>query len=188
METITVQQGLNELTLLDKRIQKALLSKALFSFESDIKPETIIQSFNDLVERRLAVKIAINTSNVNTTIKIASEELTVAAAMAQKESIIKYRTLLTASLQRNVTNLQATIRNNLEAQNNTIRDIMDTAVANNTTFDEKAVRATLTKPLKTKLDIEKLYEEVTQEMDDYLGAIDLALTTSNVLTTIQIAH
>ena len=186
---ITIQAALNKLKLLDSRIHSKLGGGVkLFSFEEDTKPEALLESFNKLVTNRLEIQTAIQVSNTTTQVTISGRTMSVAYAIALKNSLQDYTPLAIRKLQRDLSDLTQAEEHYDATEDLTIKTLLETSVANNTQFDEKAVRASINKSLTTKLDIAGTLKEMTEEQENFLADVDLALTTSNVLTEIEISE
>ena len=102
MEKMLVTQALNELKLLDDRINKAIndavlviaakrsekkVNPNLTKEEFEIRAKAGYQSVLDLIERRKKIKAAVVTSNAVTKVIVHGEEMTVAEAIERKGTI-----------------------------------------------------------------------------------------------------
>ena len=102
MEKMLVTQALNELKLLDDRINKAIndavlviaakrsekkVNPNLTKEEFEIRAKAGYQSVLDLIERRKKIKAAVVTSNAVTKVIVHGEEMTVAEAIERKSTI-----------------------------------------------------------------------------------------------------
>ena len=102
MEKMLVTQALNELKLLDSRIEDAT-NNAIFVIAAkknekkvnpnltkedfEIRSKAFYQSIMDLIERRKKIKAAIVASNAVTKVTVHDEEMTVAEAIERKSTI-----------------------------------------------------------------------------------------------------
>lgn len=183
---MTVQEGLNELTLLAKRIEKQVQDMKLYSFTEPIDAKAKLQSVTTLASRRTAIQYAIAASNTVTTVTVADTPMTVTEAMYKKNSYTNELDTIIKHVGYELQLYTAEVRNMQKTEDETIRTLLESAVANGTVLDEEATRSVLRKPLKSNMDITETYTKITKEQEDFLSAVDLALTVSNVQTEVII--
>jgi hypothetical protein len=208
MAKITILRALNEVSTLNKRIEKnlhrggAFLSfmigdKAPVGFKDekevadDIKSR--YQTSVDLIERRTSLKAAIVASNAITMVTINGQPMTVAAAIEFKTSVAYKKDLLSI-----LTNSSASINRKVDQHNDKIEiqaDAMAGQILGNKTgkttkedmaaitepFKESRI-ATLIDPLNIKVVIDKLEDEIS----GFESEVDNILTESNATVEIEV--
>lgn len=206
MEKMLVTQALNELKLLDSRILKevkqARFVAAAKTAEKKISPsvtkdefieqaESSYQSIKDLIARRATIKAAVVASNAVTKVTIAGVEMTVADAIERKTSIDYEIGLLTA-----MKNQFEQERSKVNMQNTLMEDKIDKNIEimlgkDGKTKDEdldsmmKLFRSANQWSLVDPLDIEKLINELTDQVNGFSSEVDSALQISNCITWIE---
>ena len=206
MEKMLVTQALNELKLLDSRILKevkqARFVAAAKTAEKKISPsvtkdefieqaKSSYQSIKDLIARRATIKAAVVASNAVTKVTIAGVEMTVADAIERKTSIDYEIGLLTA-----MKNQFEQERSKVNMQNTLMEDKIDKNIEimlgkDGKTKDEdldsmmKLFRSANQWSLVDPLDIEKLINELTDQVNGFSSEVDSALQISNCITWIE---
>lgn len=206
MEKMLVTQALNELKLLDSRISKeikqARFVAAAKTVEKKISPsvtkdefieqaKSSYQSIKDLIARRAIIKAAVVASNAVTKVTIAGVEMTVADAIERKTSIDYEIGLLTA-----MKNQFEQERSKVNMQNTLMEDKIDKNIEimlgkDGKTKDEdldsmmKLFRSANQWSLVDPLDIEKLINELTDQVNGFSSEVDSALQISNCITWIE---
>lgn len=108
MSTMSIQRGLSELKLLDKRISSSMSGATFVSITIGNKPVvgykdndafkedalSKYQQVTDLINRRNSIKSAIVKANATTEVKIGEEVMTIAEAIERKTSIQYEKDLL----------------------------------------------------------------------------------------------
>ena len=181
-----VQEGLNQLKLLDKRIKAALRGVTMYDWETDTKPEAKLASFNALVKRRLAIQVAIQESNTRTMVTVSGATMSVAQAILYKNSLLEYTPIVEQKLRDDIYAYTTEKDRYTINEDNTIAQLLEASIANKSAFDETAIRKSLHKTLATKFDMAEELSSISKVAEDFLSAIDLVLTTSNVTTDIEI--
>ena len=204
MAKYSIHRALAELKLLDKRITKTIDNLKVITYkkgnkleynitEEEFKAvvESDMQSVKDLITRRKEIKEKIVKSNAETLVTIAGKEMTVAAAIERKESI-KYEKKLAEELKNQLNNLKAIINNrneqveySLERQLGNLTSNPDADKELVLTFSEQfrnKEQFTLVDPLN----IEKVIEELENEIDSFESEVDYVLSTSNAITEIEV--
>lgn len=203
MRDITITEGLVELKLLDKRIEKAMTKNwcaavraSEFSEEKRKEYETEIkalyQSVNDLISERNRIKAAIVKSNATTTLKVGSEEMTVAEAIERKSSIEYEKKLMSwvkgaySSAVNTVTTSNLAVQNKIDQMLNSMAssDKADIAEAQKVLSESYMAKNgwILLDPLNAEKEIEKLDKRI----DEFEKNVDLALSLSNAVTIITV--
>lgn len=200
---LTVQAGLVELKLLEKRINKSIaqpvvqlkqgndIPRGYSSEEEVIKAITAAhQSTVDLIARRNAIKSAIVTSNATTQVEVAGVKMTVAEAIERKNSIDFEKTMLAhyknslAAQIHNIDRLNADVHTRAEQMMQAYLngDKNKTAEAQKIYDDFVAARkAELIDPLSIK----KVIDELETNIDQFEAQVDLVLSTSNAITVLE---
>lgn len=199
-----VTQGLNELKLLDSRINRAISGAKFVAAAKDsenkvgnmtkdefnTRAKADLQSITDLIGRRKAIKAAIVASNAVTEVEVAGFKMTVADAIERKTSIEYEKTLL------NVMKKQYQL---VESQVNKANMVMEdniNALVTTAYGGDKAKKddyELIAKPYReanacSMVDPIKLADEI-KELENYiegfLSEVDSALQISNCVTMIE---
>ncbi len=198
METITATAALNELKLLDKRIQKKIYNACFITskigdkIKEDCDAEANLQSVNGLISRREVIKAALMKSNSTTLVKVSGEEMMVAAAIEKKSSISYLENLLETLRDQRRRTEQGIQRHNDEAQTRLDRLLESTfgkdLKARPTEITE--ISETFWKANEAKFEdviqIKKKIEELDEYIDNFKNEVDLRLSEINSLTRIEI--
>lgn len=217
-KTMTVQQALNELKVLDSRVatkvsnlgqetsavqaDKKLLGtqnsrKTVQEFLDDAVSK--LQSANDLINYRRALKSAVLQSNAVTKVTVADKEMTVAEAIEYKNSIslewnlvnslelgITKAELLTAKYNEDVErklerNIDSILGNEKDRKTQDDLEVIETLRAN----AEKS-KAEIVVPEIGKIKLTDYVSKKREELEDFESNVDFILTASNVTTNITI--
>lgn len=205
---MSVTQGLAELKLLDKRINKAIhyndycaytvgdaksvnnMSRS--EFEDQIKSSW--DSINKLMQRRANIKSLIINSNAATNVKIGDITMTRAEAIERKSSICYQKELLT-KLKAMYNNANDTVeRGNIQARQKAQDSIerflgkdgkasIESADVDNI-FDSifSKYKYTMIDPINISEQIKNLEKEI----EDFENNVDFVLSTSNATTEIEV--
>lgn len=200
---MSVTQALPELKLLNKRIEK--LSDNVYNWckvshngspvdkdKHKIETQSQLQSFNDLLNRRDAIKRAIILSNATTKVKVGNWEGTVAEAIDYKNSINTKRYLLAnmksslSSAREEYERMKGQVDGRLERllQSELGKDVKtnpETIHALTTTFRENN-KVELVDPL----DLASKISTLEEELDSFETNVDWVLSESNGKTLIQL--
>lgn len=213
---ISIQQGLNELKLLDKRIMHTInnitpvtvTSRDKIAYPKDVtshKSDDFIknglsnyQSALDLIDNRNKIKSAIVLSNASTKVSIGIKEYTVAEAIERKNSI-HYEECLLNKLKIEYTNAKLKHTHLTDEVNTTIETRINSVLGNNTERkqDTDSLIDAINKlgldelPVLNSIkyngsDLEQIIDTLQQSIDTFLSEIDYKLTESNVQTYIEI--
>ncbi|EHF00021.1 hypothetical protein [Enterocloster citroniae] len=208
MEKMLVTQALNELKLLDGRINRAIsngeyvaaarlneskVSSTVTKEEFISNAKSSLQSVNDLIERRKKIKAAVVISNANTFVDISGVSMTVADAIERKDSI-EYDEEILGTLKKQLSNARATVGQknlNMELQ---IDKIVESSFGKDSrqkinSDDYEAIA----KPYRTNneyglvdpLGIEKLIAQMEEAIQGFISNVDAALQISNCTTYIE---
>ncbi|MBX9137216.1 MULTISPECIES: hypothetical protein [unclassified Clostridium] len=209
MEQILVTKGLNELKLLDSRINRKIeegefIAAAKLSVQNvngkitkeayKANAKADYQSIVDLIKRRNNIKSAIIQSNAVTKVDIAGKIMTVAEAIDKKSSIEYEISLLEKLTMQYKTSSDIIIKEN-EKVDYSIEQLLNTAYGKE--GKEKITQASydaIAEPyrkaneygLVDALDGEKLIKEMKDKIERFLSEVDTALQISNSTTIINI--
>src|SRR5699024_21990 len=203
---ISVAKGLSELKVLESRIYRAIsdakfgaikvgnkLSDGFKTVEEVGKDaKASLDSINDLIKRRNAIKSAIVESNAKTTVDVAGVKYTVAGAIERKTAIDYERHLL-ATMRSQYSQLLTTeertneqVKERLDKQLNSLfgkdGDKEDEVAKRYSESFKKDNEATIVDPIGLK----KKIEELATSIEEFESNVDFALNESNVLTKITI--
>ena len=203
-----VTQALNELKLLDGRINRAIsngtyvaaaklsetkVSSTVTKEDFIVDAKSSLQSVKDLIERRKKIKAAVVISNANTFVDISGVTMTVADAIERKDSI-EYDNEILRTLKNQFSNAVATVGQknmNMELQ---IDRIVESSFGKDSrqkinSEDYEAIA----KPYRTNneyglvdpLGIEKLIAQMEEAIQGFISNVDAALQISNCTTYIE---
>ena len=204
-ERMTITRALSELKLLEKRATKLIDETTFVTFTVGGAPprearsaaefsDRVLarrQSVADLLRRRSAIKAAVVASNARTTVDVAGQVYTVAAAIERKASVAFDQRLI-ARLRSDL----AGARRQVELTNERAEDRLDQQAQallgkegargaeyealHRSFMDRNAAR--LLDPLDAQADIDRLSDQV----DAFLAEVDQALSVSNAVTVIEV--
>lgn len=207
MEKMLVTQALNELKLLDDRINKAIndavlviaakrsekkVNPNLTKEEFEIRAKAGYQSVLDLIERRKKIKAAVVTSNAMTKVIVHGEEMTVAEAIERK-STIDYEISLLRQMQSQwgVQNREMNMQNiRMEER---IDKYIETFVGKDTSKAKDNELEAMIKPMRESgeyalvdpLSIEKKIADLDDYIKGFKSEVDAVLQISNCNTYIE---
>lgn len=210
-ETMTIHKALCELKTIDARISKEINSGPFVvankhsntkisgvdvsEFCEQIKSR--MQSVNDMIKRRNAIKCAVVQSNAVTTVSVAGKEYTVAVAIDMKNNGMQY---LKYWLQKMTTDYNKAQREANAANGDILEqradDYIKTMYGNtdmkNASEEAKKSRADFiaaqTYELVDPIKIVTSMEEIENHINQFMVEIDSALSVSNAVTTITIEY
>ena len=206
METITVTEALCKLKTINSRINKEINTSTFITVsvggklepqfktreEFEAKTKANAQSLKDLIELRNKMKAAIVASNATTKVSIAGKEYSVAEAIERKSSVQYEKTLLSqmqlqfAASQRKVeqTNksaqerldklLEQTFGKDAKVNPDDIKTMSDSFMSKN--------EAKFVDPLN----LLEFTEKLSNDIEEFLSNVDVALSISNSTTKINI--
>lgn len=203
MREMTITEALVELKTLNSRIIKAtetefigvaqnseLESTAWKEFEERAKAN--FQSAIDLINERTKIKSAIVKSNAETSVKIGTDEMTVAEAIERKTSI-NYEKMLLQTLKREFASCKMSVEQNNAAVNRKLDALIESLVGSDKKVDPSEQTATaeayiarngytLVDPIK----IQNAIDTFEKRIDEFEANVDVALSVSNARTVITI--
>ena len=203
MRRMTITEGLVELKLLNKRIEKAIYKDFIWSAKKvDMTADEVakhkeigeanMSSVEDLIANRNAIKAAIVKSNAVTMVNVAGTEMTVAEAIERK-TYIESEKMLLAEWQRQY----AQARNNVDVQNRRVQERIDnmlSQIASSSKSDIEEAQKVMSEtymenngwdifdPVNLKEKIDALDEKI----DQFEKNVDVVLSVSNAVTMIEI--
>lgn len=199
MEKITITRALAQLKLLDKRIEKAI-QKSIFAtytvggkqVQEPYKPQDDLKSVEDLIKYRAKLKSAIMESNAKTKVKIGKSKMSVVQAIEAKDSI-KYKKLLLRKLRNDLRSVDGIVEN----INDDVKERLDQLVQVSFGKDIKTSGAeydSIATPFLKKNEakvvdsekFKKIADELEEEIDTFESEVDLVLSESNAVTTIEV--
>lgn len=198
-EQMSITRALNELKLLDKRIDKTIRATSFISYEINKKvidkeftPKEDLQSIEDLIQRRQTIKSKIMESNAVTKVEISGKTMTVVEAIEMKDSI-KYKKQL---CDRIISDVRAK-RSKIEDINEVTQGRLDSLLQANFGKESKTKDSeteAIAKPFLERneakeidpIGIDKYYGQLQEEIDNFESEVDFILSESNALTKIEI--
>lgn len=207
MEKMLVTQGLNELSLLDSRINKAISNGGFISpaktNEKKVTPNktkeafasearAAYQSILDLISRRDRIKKAIVASNAVTEVKINGETMTVASAIELKSSIAYKELLLEELKDQHNGAVFAVNQKNIELEHK-IDNFVSQNISGKDSKAKKEDYDELVKPIRfageyslvDPLNITDVIHELDQYIEGFKSEVDSVLQISNCTTWIE---
>lgn len=214
-ETLTIHRALTELKIIDDRINKAINSGVYVIANKHSNEKIAGKTINDfkdymrschnkvidLINRRNAIKRAVVLSNAVTKVKIGNDEYTVAEAIEMKNHGMKFKEYYMRTIATHNSAAQNEInRNSGEAiEKRAEKYILDVIAAQpkdaKMSVDSEAMKALRktyiennTYDLIDPLNVTKLIEDMSNEIDEFNITIDSALSVSNAITVIDIEY
>jgi len=206
MTQMSVTQGLAELKLLDKRINKELsyVFWAKLSTKNNRVDEAALkkvaqaeyQSYMDLVKRRETIKRAIVLSNATTTVTIGSGSThwngTVAEAIEHKTSIT-YKKSLLEKIKKCISTVEAEYSSANEALERRLDGLLTSELGKDVKTNPETITALRTSFLETNkvelvdpLDLMKMAKDLSDEIDSFVFNVDWVLSEANGRTQISV--
>lgn len=205
MTQITVTRALAQVKSLNDRIARttaqAFISNTTGGKHPSGKPaqeiseilKANLQSVQDLIKQRKALKGAIIRSNAVAMVEIAGVKQTVAEAIERKSSIALEQTLLATLRQQQAQQIALVERTNVSVQQR-LDDLIRTAVGKDRKVDEAELKA-ITGPFEAQnkaevldpSDVTKVIDALAAEIDAFRLEVDFALSEVNATTKIDVA-
>lgn len=207
--TMSVTQGLAELKLLDKRINKRvgylvdlewaqLRTKTNKVDETELKrdAQAEYQSYMDLVKRRDTIKRAIVQSNAQTQVAIGTGPTkwtgTVAEAIEYKSSV-SYKKGLLDRMKKNVERVEEAYKDAMETLEKRLDSLMSSELGKDVKTNPETISALRTSFMETNkveivdpMDIKKLCKHLDEEIDAFESNVDWVLSEANGKTLIAV--
>jgi hypothetical protein len=203
MPQISVTQGLAELKLLDKRINKELsyVFWAKVSTKNSRVDEVALkksaqaeyQSYMDLVKRRDTIKRAIVISNATTPVNIGTKwSGTVAEAIEHKASLT-YKKSLLDKIKRCMSTVDSEYASASEALERRLDSLLSSELGKDVKTNPETITALRQSFLETNkveivdpLDLHKMAKELGDEIDAFETNVDWVLSEANGKTLITV--
>lgn len=213
-KTITVQEALNDLKVLDSRISRKTHDKIVVGMEvrsalsspsnskktvEDFRKDSTshIQSTLDLINYRKALKSAVIKSNGTTEIEVAGRKITVAEAIEYKQSIsLEYELLSSINKQIsqaevNVSRLNSKIEDEILQKEKLVLGPDSDKQSSEAVLEviRKDAEKNLGKIIMPEIEgksADEWVNEKNDELEQFLANVDFALTASNVTTKITV--
>ncbi len=207
MEKMSLHRALSELKLIDSRIEKAiasieptgimqkdkLVNQIYKKEEFDKEAKSKLQSVNDLIERKNAIKSAIVKANSVTEVTINNVVMTIADAINFKQSISFKKALINTLEQKYRIAKVALERSNKQVEENILKLATSALQKDNVKInDSDAVSITEPYLLKNQyhlvdpLKVETLIETLENEVNSFESVVDATLSEINAVTFIEI--
>jgi len=195
MPEMSVTQGLAELKLLDKRINKSIChlewaivrTKTNKVDEADLKKTSLseYQSYMDLVKRRDTIKRAIVLSNAQTHVKIGNWTGTVAEAIEHKGSITYKKTLLD-KVKHNLNFVNVEYKQAVQNLNHRLDSLLTSELGKDIKTNPETIATLTTSFMENNkveivdpLDLMKMSRELEDEIDSFESNVDWVLSEAN---------
>ena len=207
MSQMSITQGLAELKLLDKRINKCLgyavdwaqvRTKTNKVDEADLKKtaQSEYQSYMDLVKRRDIIKRAIVLSNAQTQVTIGTGPKkwvgTVAEAIEHKSSLT-YKKNLLEKMVRNIDKVDAEYKEATEALEKRLDGLLSSELGKDVKTNPETITALRTSFMETNkielvdpMDLKKMATDLDEEIDAFETNVDWVLSEANGKTMISL--
>lgn len=197
---ISVTRALNNLKLLDSKINSKIQGAVFAAYEvngkpsvQDFRPESDYQSVQDLIKERAKLKSAIMLSNTKTEVEINGKKMSVLDAIELKSSI-QYEQILLRKLQQDYSKVNSNIENINARVQNTIDELVSKFAGKDaktsTTESDSLVKSykdtNEAKFVESKFDIIKVIKEKEEEIMTFISEVDLILSEANAKTMLDV--
>jgi uncharacterized FlaG/YvyC family protein len=204
---MSITQGLAELKLLDKRINKCLTYAVYWAQvrtktnkvdESDLKKtaQSEYQSYMDLVKRRDTIKRAIVLSNAQTQVTIGTGPKkwvgTVAEAIEHKSSLT-YKKNLLDKMVRNIDRVDEEYKEAMEVLEKRLDGLLTSELGKDVKTNPETITALRNSFMETNkveivdpMDLKKMAKDLEEEIDAFETNVDWVLSEANGKTMIQL--
>lgn len=205
--SMSVTQGLAELKLLDKRINKCLgyvvewsqvRTKVAKVDEVDLKKtvQSEYQSYMDLVKRRDTIKRAIVLSNAQTQVTIGTGpkkwEGTVAEAIEHKSSLL-YKKNLREKMVRNIERIDEEYKEAMDSVEKRLDSLMSSELGKDVKTNPETIDALRKSFMETNkveivdpMNVKKMAKDLEEEIDAFESNVDWVLSEANGKTMITV--
>jgi len=204
---MSITQGLAELKLLDKRINKCLTYAVYWAQvrtktnkvdDSDLKKtaQSEYQSYMDLVKRRDTIKRAIVLSNAQTQVTIGTGPKkwvgTVAEAIEHKSSLT-YKKNLLDKMVRNIERVDEEYKEAMEVLEKRLDGLLTSELGKDVKTNPETITALRNSFMETNkveivdpMDLKKMAKDLEEEIDAFETNVDWVLSEANGKTMIQL--
>lgn len=208
MEKMLVTQALNELKLLDGRIERAIEAGSYVAAAKNCEKKVSsgitkdafcssakasLQSVGDLMERRKKIKSAVVESNAKTMVTVNNVEMTRADAIERKKSI-EYEKMLLATLRTQLSRANSVVTTKNASMEAEIVKLAEAALGKDTKQKvdpdgyasiANPYRASNEYGLVDPLNIAELISKLEEDIEGFLSDVDSVLQISNCTTYIE---
>lgn len=199
---VSIARALNEVKLLSKRIEKTSSNSSFLQYQigENGKPtpltaegfESTVQSLNDMIQRRAAIKNAITLANAQTKVKIGDKTFSIAEAIALKDGVTSQAKILLLAQR----NYQATV-NQVQSINEDMEERLSRLLEQNFGKDKRAsaddynaIAVPFKKSNEAKImDEEAFLKSLQKNQEDlelFESEVDFVLSEANAMTQIEI--
>jgi hypothetical protein len=200
---MSITQGLAELKLLDKRLNKrldaapwaAVSTKTNRVNEDDLKKmaESFYKSYMDLVSRRDTIKRAIVLSNATTNVTIGGKwKGTVAEAIEHKSSL-SYKKKLLEKMKDDILSAEADYKTAVEERDSRLDRLLSSELGKDVKTNPETIAALSTSFQETNkivivdpLNLKSKASELEEEIDTFESNVDWVLSETNGKTLIDL--
>lgn len=193
---MTVTRALNELKLLDKRINKKINETTFITATKDtsltLDAKADFESITTLISNRSKLKTAIMASNATTKVTIGGKVMTVVEAIEQKDSI-EYKKSLLTQLKRNYQDVEQVTLHHERVIDERLQALLEATFGKDgRTSDNEIERISESFKEQNKLtildpiNVKSIIEELSNEIDTFESEVDFVLSESNAITTIEV--
>lgn len=200
-EELTITRALAELKLLNKRIAKLIANTTFVSVQVSNKhwddhvasTKANMQAITDLEERYSKIVSAIAKSNANTVVTVGNRQYTVIEAIKRKETIELHHNALLNVLRQQRNSALTALDSYERSQQNKLDNLLDSSFPKDQPRDPTEVE-NMTQVFRNgnwvklvdPLEISKLIEKMSDDVDEFIGNVDFVLSESNAVTKITI--
>lgn len=189
-DRITNAIGRAVFVVANKDTNKVIGGKTLDEVKTQTKAN--LDSVQGLIAYRDALKKAIVMSNASTNVEVANKVMTVAEAI-EKKSSIEYQKVLLQEMATQLSRAKREVENQKAKAENGLETFLKASLGDEGAKDAALVES-LTKQyfaqreysLVSGFDVEKLYNEMSDELSAFEADVDGALTDCNSLTVIEV--
>lgn len=199
---MSITQALSELKLLDKRLEGALegvswatvktKTKAVDVDEFVKKAKSQMQSYNDLLSRRQAIKSAVVLKNALTRVKVGSWEGSVAEAIEYKRSVSYKRSLL-ETMKNQLTQARSMFEVDQQQVQRRLDVLLSSELGKDVRTNPETITSLTTSFLETNkvelvdpLNLAEKIKVLEEEIDSFETNVDWVLSESNGKTLIEV--
>lgn len=204
---ISITRALNELELLDSRINRAIRESQFSTYRKNTattvlngrktveqfneEAKSSLQSIKDLIARRKLIKELIVASNAVTKVTVGEVEMTVASAIERKTSI-GYEKDLLSRLVSSLANANSQVERDNDRVESQIQDMnmayisKDKAVSDAMLKMNEEYREQNKSVIVDPLNLESLINTMRKDIEDFENNVDFALSEINSITKIVI--
>jgi hypothetical protein len=197
---ISITRALNELKLLDQRINKSISNNIFVgvklkdkSLEKDFNPSSSLQSIKDLINRKQLIKSAIMLSNSKTIVEIGKEKISVVEAIEKKSTIVYKEELLKKLKKDYQVAITKEAKINIDVDN-AVNRILESTLGKEKVNASNDLIESISKPyresnqasLDDPLKISEIIKDLEEEIDTFNSEIDFVLSESNAITKIEL--